>query len=165
MELLLEYHDYIIANFGPGMYILLGFLAVIGIVGQWMLYYKCDLPGVACLVPVWNVIVFLKIVGRPAWQSMLVMIPPLIMAFSWFFLEDSTSRYALVAVFGLLWLGFMVKVYIEICNSFGKTEITDYILCVLLNGFYVMYLGLSELEYKGYSNIQKANLSTNNQKA
>src|SRR6056300_1191879 len=63
------------------MFIVVALLAAFGILGQWVLYYKCDLPGVASIVPVWNVIVFLKIMGRPTWQAILFMIPPPIIAY------------------------------------------------------------------------------------
>jgi hypothetical protein len=42
------------------------------------------------------------------------------------------------------------KVYIELCNSFGKTSLIDYILVILFNGFYILNLGLSyEAHYLG----------------
>jgi hypothetical protein len=149
MELLLEIHQELMSTFGPGIYILLGFVAVIGVIGQWMLYYKCDLPGMACVVPVWNVIVFLKIVGRPAWQSLIVMIPPPVILGAMYLFPDPTIKYGVMGVFGIIWTAYMIKVYIEICNRFGKTRPVDYMLCIIFNGFYVLYLGLGEAEYQG----------------
>ncbi|MFB6257244.1 MAG: DUF5684 domain-containing protein [Flavobacteriales bacterium] len=110
---------------GGGLYIILIVFTFIGVVAQWSLYEKCNQPGVASIIPVWNVIVWLRIVGRPAWQLFLLLIP----------------------IYNIY---FFFKVFIEICQCFGKTSKLDYFLVVVLNGPYVIYLGLSaDTEYKG----------------
>ncbi len=125
MEFLASVFNFFYETFGPGIFILLGLFAFVGIVAQWKLYEKSGLPGYACLVPVWNVTSFLKIVGRPAWHIV----------------------YFLVPVYNIY---FIVKVYIELCNAFGQNKLIDYILIVLFNGFYVLHLGLSyDIQYKG----------------
>jgi hypothetical protein len=122
---LMQVHDTLYGYIGNGLYIVMGLMVFIGVVAQWKLYEKADQPGYACVVPVWNVIVFLKIVGRP-WNHI------------FFFLIPFYNVY------------FMVKVYIELCDSFGKNTLTDYILVIIFNGFYILGLGLSyEDEYKG----------------
>jgi signal peptidase I len=119
-------YDTLYASMGDGMFLLAGILAFIGIVAQWRLYEKANQPGIASIVPIWNVIVFLRIVGRPASHIFLFLIP----------------------VYGQLYM--IPKVYIELCNSFGKRTILDYILVILFNGFYILNLGLSyETEYEG----------------
>ncbi|MCZ4410229.1 DUF5684 domain-containing protein [Cryomorphaceae bacterium 1068] len=113
-------------TFGDGLLLLAGVLAFFGIVAQWKLYEKANQPGVACIVPIWNFIVFLRIVGRPASHMFLFFIP----------------------IYGQFYL--VPKVYIELCNSFGKTSIVDYVLIILFNAFYILNLGLSyETEYLG----------------
>lgn len=112
-------------SYGALIFIPLILFTAVGILAQWNLYEKCGLKGVACIVPVWNVIEFLKIMGRPAWHIVFFLIP----------------------VYNIY---FIIKVYIELCNSFGRYSIGDYILVILLNGLYVLYLGLAEEEvYKG----------------
>ena len=126
MEYLIAIHDYFFGIMGNALYYAIGFFAIIAIVAQWKLYEKAGQPGIACIVPVWNVIVFLKIVGRPA----------------------SHIWYMLIPVFGQLY--FIPKVWIEICQSFGKTTILDYVLVIMLNGLYILNLGLNyETEYVG----------------
>lgn len=130
--------------------IIIALVLAFGILGQWVLYYKCDLPGVACLVPVWNVVVFLKIMGRPAWQSLFLMIPPPVIAY--IVLTGDTSMVANIVLLLMLitFIGFAVLVYIELCKCFGKNSMVSYLLCLLFNGFYVMYLGMSgDTEYQG----------------
>jgi len=110
---------------GDGLFIALVVVGFIAIVAQWRLYEKADQPGYACLVPVWNVVVFLRILGRP-WNHIF---------------------YFLIPFYNIY---FLVKVYIELCNAFGKRSIVDYVMVILFNGFYILNLGLSyEERYYG----------------
>ena len=68
-------HDAVYRVLGDSMYFILGFLVIIAIVAQWRLYEKAGQPGIASIVPIWNFIVFLKIVGRPASHLFLALIP------------------------------------------------------------------------------------------
>lgn len=116
----------IYSTFGDGIFVLAIIIGFIGVVAQWRLYAKAGQPGIASIVPIWNFIVFLRIVGRPASHIFLFLIP----------------------IYGQLYM--IPKVYIELCNSFGKKSIVDYILVIVFNGFYVLNLGLSyEAEYQG----------------
>ena len=55
---------------------LLGILAsLVMIAGGWKMFVKAGQPGWAVLVPLYNAIIFLKIVGRPTWWVVLTMIP------------------------------------------------------------------------------------------
>ncbi|MCB0817743.1 MAG: hypothetical protein KDB77_09535, partial [Flavobacteriales bacterium] len=126
MEILMNIHDAVYRVLGDSMYFILGFLALVAVVAQWRLYEKAGQPGVASVVPIWNFIVFLKIVGRPASHLFLALIP----------------------VFGQLY--FIPKVWIEVCQSFGKRTMLDYVMVILFNGLYILNLGLSyETEYEG----------------
>ena len=69
METLSNFFEQLHATLGPGTLIVICIVIFIGVIGQWALYSKCDLPGIACIVPIWNVAVFLRIVGRP-WHHM-----------------------------------------------------------------------------------------------
>ncbi|MEQ9187300.1 MAG: DUF5684 domain-containing protein, partial [Cryomorphaceae bacterium] len=139
-----------LSSFGPGILIPLGSFAVVGILAQWSLYDKCGLPGIDCVIPVKNVITFLKIVGRPASHSLMVMIPPPIILLVLMYVDNTGVAYGIAGVLGAIWALFMTKVYIELCQSFGHFKLIDYALVTLFNGFYVLHLGLSYSEnYKG----------------
>ncbi|MCB0763946.1 MAG: DUF5684 domain-containing protein [Flavobacteriales bacterium] len=126
MEILMNVHDFFYAKMGSAFYYALIFLAIIAVVGQWRLYEKAGQPGYACLVPIWNVIVFLKIVGRPAKHFWLLLIP----------------------IYGQLYL--MPKIWIEVCQCFGKNSLLDHILVIVLNFLYILNIGLSyETKYRG----------------
>jgi len=50
-------------------------LIVLLIVSQWKIYSKANKPGWACLIPIYNIIVLLEIVGKPLWWLFLFLIP------------------------------------------------------------------------------------------
>ena len=139
-----------IAGLPTWVIVLLCIIVFMGIVGQWALYSKCDLPGFAALVPVWNVSVFLRIVGRPSNQGWLVMVPPLVMLLSILFIPNLIVGAVIGGLIMLPWAWFMIKVYVEVCQSFGKRNMSSYILIVIFNGLYLFNLALSQDEkYEG----------------
>ena len=58
-------------------------LIVLVIAGLWKIFVKAGEPGWAAIIPIYNLVVILKIVGRPVWWIVLFLIPfvNLIMAF------------------------------------------------------------------------------------
>lgn len=143
MEAIVELWNTVYEFTGPSIFIVGILLGFIGVVGQWSLYDKCGLPGIACLVPIWNIIVFLKIVGRPWWQTFYIVIPMAIVTGALMYMEPGIVQYS---IFGAMLLGliaFTIKVYIELCHAFGKRNNSDYLLILIFNGFYVLNLGLS----------------------
>lgn len=104
---------------GDSIFYLLGFVVIMSVVALWRLYDKAGQPGFTALIPGLNIIVFLKIIGRPAWHILLFFIP----------------------IYGQLYL--LPRVWIELCQSFGKRTLLDYVLVILLNGLYIFNLGLS----------------------
>jgi hypothetical protein len=127
MEKLWAIHNYFYRDLGMGnaFYYAVGFIAAIAILAQWRLYEKCRQPGIAAFVPIWNVIVFMRIVGRPASDGWKMLIP----------------------VWGQLY--FIPKVWIEVIACFGKTSLLDKILVLTLNGLYILNLALSDDQYLG----------------
>ncbi len=45
------------------------------IAAVWIMYNKADMPGWACLVPIYNFYILMKIAGRPGWWLLLLFIP------------------------------------------------------------------------------------------
>jgi hypothetical protein len=120
MDILMGIHDFFYAKMGAALYYALVFIGVIALLAQWRLYEKAGQPGIAALVPVWNVIVFLKIVGRPASHGWLFLVP----------------------VYGQLY--FMPKVWIEVVQSFGKRSMMDYVMVIAFNGIYILNLAMDD---------------------
>jgi hypothetical protein len=48
---------------------------VLTIAGMWKVFAKAGKPGWAAIVPVYNIIVLLEIIGRPVWWIILLLIP------------------------------------------------------------------------------------------
>jgi hypothetical protein len=56
---------------------MLFYLAIIVVViaGMWKVFTKAGQPGWAAIVPIYNIVILLKIVGRPVWWLVLLLIP------------------------------------------------------------------------------------------
>ncbi|GAB2696350.1 DUF5684 domain-containing protein [Mucilaginibacter koreensis] len=50
-------------------------LSVIMIISYWKIFTKAGKPGWAAIIPIYNLIVLLEIVGKPAWWFLLFIIP------------------------------------------------------------------------------------------
>jgi len=50
-------------------------VAILVIAGLWRVFTKAGKPGWAALIPIYNLIVLLQIVGKPAWWLLLFLIP------------------------------------------------------------------------------------------
>jgi len=62
------------AIFGVMMLVYLAVI-VLMIAGMWMVFTKAGKPGWAAIVPIYNLIVLLEIVGKPLWWILLCLIP------------------------------------------------------------------------------------------
>ncbi|MCB9233035.1 MAG: signal peptidase I [Bacteroidia bacterium] len=101
------------------------YLAVIigAIVAQWKIFTKAGKPGWACLVPIYNIIVLLEIVGRPVWWIVLFLIP--------------------IANFIAL-----ILIQLDLAKSFGKS--TGFGLgLVFLAPIFILILGFGDATYVG----------------
>lgn len=54
---------------------ILAALTILQIIATWRIYEKAGQPGWACLIPVYNFYVLLKIVGKPGWWLIWMFIP------------------------------------------------------------------------------------------
>ena len=102
--------------------ILIGIMLLLGAMAKWRMFVKADQPGLAAVVPGWDLIVTLRMVGRPDWHIVLFFVP-------------------IVNIY------FLFKLLIEIAQSFGKYTVVDYIFAVVFNVFYLLNLGLAFNEY------------------
>ena len=62
---------------GIGMGVLICYLAVLLliVIGMWMIFVKAGKPGWASIIPIYNLVVLLEIVGKPIWWIILMLIP------------------------------------------------------------------------------------------
>jgi Family of unknown function (DUF5684) len=61
--------------FGLGFSIVMLVVALICIAACWKVFEKAGEPGWAAIVPIYNIIVMLKIAGKPTWWVLLFFIP------------------------------------------------------------------------------------------
>ena len=71
------------------------------VVSSWKLFEKADKPGWAALVPVYNVVVFLQIVGRPTWWIALMFVPVVSLIVAFVLSLNLAERFGKGAGFGI----------------------------------------------------------------
>jgi hypothetical protein len=75
-----EYQSYdgveqgIFAALGAFMFVYFAILLLI-IISMWKIFEKAGKPGWAAIVPIYNIIVLLEIIGKPVWWIILILIP------------------------------------------------------------------------------------------
>lgn len=98
-------------------------IIVLLIVAEWKIYEKAGKPGWACIIPIYNIIVLLEIIGKPWWWLFLMMIP-------------------LVNIIFVIWMMNLLS------KSFGKDEGFTVGL-ILLSIVFIPILGFGSAKYVG----------------
>jgi len=80
---------------GAAFMVFVGIIGVFMVVTMWILFNKARQPGWAILIPIYNILVILKIAGKAWWWLFLLMIP-------------------------IVNIVFMIMVYHGISKNFGK---------------------------------------------
>ncbi len=73
-----NYDSYSSSASGPisGVFSIFAFaLSIFVIAGFWKIFVKAGKPGWAAIIPIYNIIVLLEIVGKPVWWIILLLIP------------------------------------------------------------------------------------------
>jgi len=63
------------AGLGIGVMICYFAVIILMIAGMWKIFVKAGKPGWAAIVPIYNLVVLLEIVGKPIWWIILMIIP------------------------------------------------------------------------------------------
>jgi uncharacterized membrane protein YhaH (DUF805 family) len=105
--------------------IVLVYIAVVVFIvaAYWKIFTKAGKPGWACLIPIYNIIVLLEIVGKPWWWLLLMLIPVVNLVFA-------------------IWMTNLLS------KSFGKSEGFTVGLILLPIVFYPI-LGFGDAKYQG----------------
>jgi len=98
-------------------------VAVALIASLWKVYAKAGQPGWAAIVPIYNCVILLKIVGKPIWWLILLLIP-------------------------FVNFVILIIVYIALAKSFGKGAGFG-IGLVLLGFIFFPILGFGDAKYLG----------------
>ena len=70
-----EYSTSTSGHVSPAFIIFWLLVTVFLIAAMWKVFSKAGKPGWACLIPIYNLYVWCKIVGRPGWWIILMLIP------------------------------------------------------------------------------------------
>ena len=96
---------------------------IVHFLGTWKLYEAAGRKRWEAAIPVYNAIILMKIIGRPAWWTILLFIPIINLI-----------------IFPVIW--------IETLRSFGKRSGLDTFLGIITLGFYIYYVNYTQkLEY------------------
>lgn len=113
-----------VAGFSGAMLIFFLAIAAVFIVGMWKTFAKAGQPGWAVLIPIYNLVILMKIAGRPAWWVILYLIP-----------------------FVNIVIGILVA--IDIAKAFGQSAAWGVILLFILSGIGYLVLGFGNYRYIG----------------
>ncbi|MCR9253215.1 MAG: DUF5684 domain-containing protein [bacterium] len=110
---------------GIGIIGVIIYLAIIVflIASMWKVFEKAGKPGWAAIVPIYNIVVLLEIVGKPVWWIILFLIP-------------------------LVSLVIAIIVYHQLSKSFGK-DVGFTIGLILLPIVFLPILGFGDAKYQG----------------
>lgn len=61
--------------FNTNMFIFIAILVIITIAALWRIYEKAGKPGWAAIIPIYNIIVLMEIIGKPWWWLLLLLFP------------------------------------------------------------------------------------------
>ena len=84
-------------------------VAVLMIVALWKVFVKAGQPGWACIIPIYNIYILLKIASKPGWWLILLFIPLVnivIMFLTYLAIAEKFGKGTGFAV-GLFFLGFI----------------------------------------------------------
>jgi hypothetical protein len=84
-------------------------IIVLVIVSMWKVYVKAGEPGWAAIIPIYNIIVLLRIAGKPWWWVFLFLIPLVNLIIGILVSIDVAKNFGQTALFGigLTFLGFI----------------------------------------------------------
>lgn len=107
----------------PGVSLVIVFIAfvvaIMSIIGMWKAFEKAGQPGWACIVPIYNVYIILKIGGKPGWWLLLYFIPLLNLIFGIWAVNMVSKSFGKDEGFtiGLLFFGFIFWIILGFGNS------------------------------------------------
>lgn len=107
-----------------------GAVFLIVVIGLWKVFVKAGEPGWAAIIPIYNYYTVLKIVGRPWWWLLLMLIP---------------------------FVNFVVSIIvaIDLAKSFGKDALYGIVLLWFFSVIGFLILGYGDAQYQGPAAIQK----------
>lgn len=110
------------AGFGMGTWIVIIALIVVQLAAWWRVFEKAGQPGWAAIIPIYNLVVLMRVAGKPLWWIILLLIP-------------------LVNI--IIW----IIVSVAVANNFGKGTLFGIGLFLFSFIFYAI-LGFGDAQYQ-----------------
>lgn len=105
-----------------GYYIFSMIIGLVLLVAMWKIFTKAGEPGWAAIIPIYNIVVMLKIINRPIWWIVLMLIP-------------------------LVNIVIMFIVIFDLGKSFGKSALWSFFLLLVLSVIGYLILGFGKDQY------------------
>lgn len=102
------------------MWLLYLAVAAVVVIGMWKAFVKAKKPGWAAIIPIYNIIVILEMVGRPVWWVVLFLVPCVNIVMSFIVMIDVAKSFAQSAGFGV-GLALLGPIFWPILG-FGKAQ-------------------------------------------
>ena len=105
---------------GPLFWIFYLAFTILMIAAWWKIFTKAGQPGWACIIPIYNLYVWCKIVGRPWWWILLMLIPFVNFIILIILIIDLAKSFGKGVGFGIGWL-LLAVIFFPIL-SFGSAQ-------------------------------------------
>ncbi len=99
-------------------------IIVLAIIGNWKLFTKAGQPGWACIIPIYNIIVFLQVAKKPLWWCLIIFFVPIAnVAFQVLMLHAISQRFdrGVGTTLGLIFFPIIFMLIL----GFGSAEYQD----------------------------------------
>ena len=121
--------------FNSDFFTFLAVVFIIYIAAVWRIYEKAGKPGWAAIIPIYNIIILLEIIGKPWWWLLLMLIP-------------------IANIIFAIWMTNLLS------KSFGKSE--GFTVGLLILGFiFYPILAFGTAVYKGPAGLSGFGMETN----
>jgi len=107
--------------FGGGFMLFILLVAIVITAAFWKVFEKAGQPGWAAIIPIYNTYIMLKIVGRPGWWLLLLLIPLVNFVIALIVAIDMAKSFGQSATFGVVML-FLLSVIGYLILGFGSAR-------------------------------------------
>ncbi len=142
----------LLAGIGVLAFVIILGLIIFLVAAMWKVYVKAGEEGWKCIIPIYNAVVLLKIVGKPWWWIFLMIVPFVIGAIINMSaaLNGTVNPVTTLIAFAVNIVGYVYVVwtYNMLSKSFGKSE--GFTAGMLFLGFiFIPILGFGDARYLG----------------
>jgi len=106
--------------FGGFLFLICSLILILILISLWKIFIKARKPGWAALVPIYNIVVMLEIVGMPTWYIFLMFIPLVNLVIGLMILVNLTKAFGKSTGF-VLGMIFLPLIFYPIL-AFDKSE-------------------------------------------